>query len=159
MAAEQIRKQSSAGTRAGIYIALVVVLLGTAGFWYFRSAAERRARALELTPEAKAYVQHLRLTDVGIKATESYLKQLVVEIEGKIANVGGRPLESVELYCLFHDSSGQVVLRERVAIVSQRNGGLKPQQMKPFRLPFDNLPDSWNHQSPQLVIAGIRFTG
>lgn len=153
------RRQSSAGVSPIVYISLVLVVLGTAAFWYFQSAAGRKQQALELTPEAREYVKSLRLSDVAIKANESYLKQLVVEIEGKITNTGERPLDAVELYCVFYDAYGLVILRERVSIVSQRTGGLKPQQSKPFRLPFDNIPDSWNHQSPQLVIAGIRFAG
>ena len=153
------KKQPSAGVSPIVYVLLIVVVLGTAGFWYLQSVAGRKQQSLELTPEAREYVKSLRLSDVGLKANESYLKQLVVEIEGKITNVGERQLDAVELYCVFYDAYGQVILRERVPIVSQRAGGLKPQQTKPFRLPFDNVPDSWNHQSPQLVIAGIRFAG
>ena len=92
-----------------------------------------------------------------MKATESYLRQMVVEIDGKITNNGPRVLQKVELVCVFYDSIGQVVLRQRVTIVSERGGGLKPQETKRFRLPFDDLPESWDRQSPQLVIAGIRF--
>jgi hypothetical protein len=36
-------------------------------------------------------------------------------------------------------------------------GGLKPAETKAFRLPFDNIPQGWNNQMPQLVIAGIVF--
>ena len=155
--ANETRKEQSAGLSASIYVVLIVVVLGTAAFWYMRSTAGRRAQSLELTAEAKEYVRNLKLSEVGIKATESYLKQLVVEIEGKIKNDGARPIDSVEVYCVFYDASGQVVLRQRTPIVRDGTGGLKPQQTRAFRLPFDNLPDSWNHQSPQLVIAGIRF--
>jgi hypothetical protein len=142
----------------GVWVMLTLVLLSIAAFWYFQSVSATKARLLELTPEAKEYVSNLRLSEVGMKATESYLKQMVVEIDGKITNAGKRPLEQVELVCVFYDSIGQVVLRKRVAIVSERGGGLKPLETKRFRLPFDDLPESWNHQSPQLVIAGIRFT-
>ena len=155
--ANEMRREQSAGISAVVYVVLIVVVLGTAAFWYMRSAAGQRGQSLELTAEAKDYVRNLKLSEVGIKATESYLKQLVVEIDGKITNDGARPIETVEVYCVFYDAYGQVVLRQRVPIVRDGTGGLKPQQTRAFRLPFDNLPDSWNHQSPQLVIAGIRF--
>ncbi len=58
---------------------------------------------------------------------------------------------------MFHDSYGQLVLRKRVPIVSPRMGGLKPGETKSFRLPFDELPESWNQAMPQLVIAGVKF--
>jgi hypothetical protein len=41
---------------------------------------------------------------------------------------------------------------------SAGNGGLKPGETKSFRLPFDDLPDSWNQAMPQLVIAGVKFS-
>jgi hypothetical protein len=81
-----------------------------------------------------------------------------VEIEGKIANAGDRPLDTVEIYCVFRDPYGQLVLRRRLAIVSPRMGGLKPGETKSFRLPFDDLPASWNQAMPQLVIAGVKFS-
>jgi len=92
-----------------------------------------------------------------MKATESYLKQRIIEIEGKIGNAGDKPLDVVEIYCSFYDAYGQLVFRPRVPIVNPRMGGLKPGETKSFRLPFDEVPDSWNKQMPQLVIAGIKF--
>jgi hypothetical protein len=110
-----------------------------------------------LTPEAKAYVQHLNLADVQMKSTETYLKQVITEIEGNITNQGNRPLQSVEIVCVFYDAYGQMVLRERVAIVKRSGGALKPGDTRAFRLPFDNIPASWNNQMPNLVIAAINF--
>ena len=93
-----------------------------------------------------------------MKATDSYAGQTVVEIVGKITNGGDRNLDKVEIYCLFYDPSGQVVMRSRVPIVGGRAGGLKPAETKSFRLPFDELPQTWNQAMPQLVIAGIKFS-
>jgi hypothetical protein len=92
-----------------------------------------------------------------MRAHESYLKQEVVEITGKITNTGDRVLDSVEIVCVFYDPYGQVILRERVAIVSRKMGKLAPGESKPFRLAFDNVPESWNQAMPQMVIAAIDF--
>jgi hypothetical protein len=35
---------------------------------------------------------------------------------------------------------------------------LKPGESRDFRLPFDDIPGSWNNQMPQLVIARIEFS-
>lgn len=142
---------------APLYVILAMVLLGGGLFWFLRYTAQK-PQPIELSAEAKQYVRNLKLSDVAIKATESYVKQTIVEIEGKITNSGGRPLDTVEIYCVFHDPYGQLVLRERVPVVGARAGGLKPGQTKSFRLPFDNIPESWNRQLPQLVIAGIKFS-
>jgi hypothetical protein len=141
-----------------VYIIAAVAVLGGAQFYYLQYGSNRPMNDLPLTPEAKAYVRNLQLSDVDMKASESYFNQVVVEIDGKIGNTGDRNLDTVEIYCISHDAYGQMVLRKRVGIVSPRMGGLKPGETKSFRLPFDELPDSWNHAMPSLVIAGIKFS-
>jgi hypothetical protein len=142
-------------------LAIVIVLLlaaGLVGFLYLDRAAKRPPPPPPpLTAEARVYVRNLKLSDVEMKAHESYLKQSVVEITGNIENAGERKLDLVEITCVFYDAYGQVVLRERVPIVSKRTGGVGPGETKAFRLPFDNLPESWNQMMPQLVIARIDF--
>jgi hypothetical protein len=142
---------------AGIVIALVVIL--GAGFFLYLDRLSHRPPAPPppLTGDAKAYVRSLRLLDVDMQKHESYLKQAVVEITGKLGNNGDRVLNVVEINCVFYDPYGQVVLRERMPIVSRKIGGLAPGEIKNFRLAFDNIPESWNQALPQLVIAQIVF--
>ena len=108
-----------------------------------------------LTAEGKAYIRYLPLTDVGMKATESYAKQVITEIEGKVTNTGNRTVEFAEVACVFYDSIGQVVLREKATIVRRP---LRPGETQAFRLPFDDIPSGWNNQMPQLVVAQIRLS-
>jgi hypothetical protein len=148
----------SVGSNPLLYVVGAVVLLA-AGVWGYTQYLDRHTNSdLPLTPEAKAYSRNLQLSDVEIKAKENYFQQAVVEIDGKIANAGDRPLDTVEIYCVFRDVYGQLVLRRRLPIVSVRMGGLKPGETKSFRLPFDDLPQSWNQAMPQLVIAGVKFS-
>jgi hypothetical protein len=141
-----------------LVVGAIVVALGL-GAWavYDYWARQHPAAPPVLTAEAKAYVRNLQLSEVEMKAAESYMKQKVVEILGKIANNGPRAVNVVEINCVFYDVYGQVVLRERVAIVGRRTGALVPGNKKNFRLAFDNIPESWNQALPQLVIAQIIF--
>jgi len=157
----EAEKTQTKRARASVSPVLMVVGLAAVGLtaaWYlfFRGGPPAREKPV-LTPEAKAYVRYLALSDVEMKAKESYMRQAVVEITGTITNTGQRPLRVVEINCVFFNLYGQVVLRERVPIVSQKMGGLSPGQAKSFRLPFDNIPESWNQALPQLVIARIIF--
>ena len=160
MASEPVTDQraAAAGSNPLYYVAAVVVLLAAAGWGYMRYLDRHGNADIPLTAEARTYARNLQLSDVEMKASENYFQQAVVEIEGKIANAGDRPLDTVEIYCVFHDPYGQLVLRRRLAIVSPRMGGLKPGETKSFRLPFDDLPASWNQTMPQLVIAGVKFS-
>ncbi len=139
----------------GIVIVALAVLVG-AGIWYLNQPVKPREVA-PLTPEARAYVRNLKLSDVDMKAHESYAGQSVTEITGNVGNRGDRILKGVYINCVFYDPWGQLVLRERVPIVSQKMGALKPGESKPFRLAFDNVPPSWNQALPQMVIAAIEF--
>src|SRR5260370_30934413 len=86
-----------------------------------------------LTPEAKSYVRNLKLSEVSMKATESYVKQMVTEIEGKITNAGDRAVRRVEVYCIFYNSYNEVGLRQRVPIVTT---AVQSGEIRPFRIPF-----------------------
>jgi len=139
------------------YVLAAMLLIGGGVVWYSEHSAATEAARSVLTPEAKAYVHYLQLNDVTMKAAETYIKQTVTEINGKITNTGNRPVNSVEVFCSFRDAYGQLVLRQRSSIVRQGPAPLKPGETRTFRLAFDNLPDSWNNQMPQLVIAHIGF--
>ena len=141
-----------------VIVAAVVVALAL-GAWAVLDYVARKnpPKPQILTAEARQYVHNLQLSNVEIKAAESYMKQRVVEITGDITNNGPRAVKVVEINCVFYDPYGQLVLRERVAIVGRRTGLLAPGDKKSFRLAFDNIPESWNQQLPALVIAQIVF--
>lgn len=148
-------------------VAAVVVVLGVAGILYLNSASKRPAPPPPpLTADAKAYLKNLRFVSADgqnsesprMEAHESYMKQSVVEITGNIQNAGDRILDVIEINCVFYDPYGQVVLRQRVPVVSKRMGKLAPGETKPFRLAFDNVPEAWNQAMPQMVIARIDFS-
>ena len=141
------------GSKTSIYSVAIILILGGAALWYF-TRPQPASSLPPMRPEDKAYVHSLQLSDVTMKATESYVKQTITEIEGKVTNTGNRTVKQAELYCVFYDVYGQVVIRERVTIIQ---GVLKPGETRPFRLPFDDIPSGWNNQMPQLVIARIEF--
>jgi hypothetical protein len=141
------------GSRAAIFVLAIALVLAGALLWFVNRPQPAAANA-PLSADAKAYVRNLQLTEVTLKATESYVKQTVTEIEGKISNTGGRAVRHADVYCVFYNSYGEVILRERVPIVVTN---LKPGETRAFRLPFDDIPGGWNNQMPQLVIARIEF--
>jgi hypothetical protein len=149
------------------YLIAAVVLVGLGGFLYLDRAAKRPPEPPPpLTGPAKDYVRYLRFVSADglspespkMEAHESYLKQSVVEITGNIQNTGDRVLDLVEINCVFYDAYGQVVLRERVPIVSRKMGKLAPRESKAFRLAFDNVPEAWNQVMPSMIIARIDFS-
>ena len=100
-------------TIAAIAGALVLV----AALFFLHHPASSSAENPAATAEAKAYLAHLNLSDVNMQATENFMHQQVVEIQGNITNNGPRKLASVSVYCLFSGLNGAEVHRERLAIV------------------------------------------
>ena len=158
MAVDRLTPSKRPAIGLQVYIAAGVALAGLALFAYLQLSPSRPAPEIPLSPEGRAYIKKLQLSDVSMKATGNIASQTLVEIEGKIANTGDRAVDIVEIYCAFYDPSGQLVYKPRLAIVSAKMGGLKPGETKSFRLPFDEIPDSWNNVMPQLVVAGVKFS-
>lgn len=142
--------------RTAIWIVALLLVAGAGVGWLVSRPRPLSGSLPPLTADAKSYTRNLQLSEVTMKATESYVNQMVTEVEGKITNTGTRNVKQAELYCVFYNTYGEVILREKVAIV---RSVLKPGEMRPFRLPFDDIPASWNNQMPQLVIARIEFAG
>jgi hypothetical protein len=141
---------------AGIVIALgCILILGVFGWLTFGPKPPPPPPPV-LTEQAKQYLATLDLSNVHMQAAESFVNQRVVEILGDITNKGQRTVKLAEVICVFRDSSGKEVLRERVPIVGG-SGPLKPGETRPFRLPFDDVDESWNQALPTLVIAQIQF--
>ena len=140
-----------------VVVPLVLALGGGAFWWLDYQSRHQQSQRPVLTAEARSYLKNLALSEVTMQANESYLKQEVVEINGKVSNKGDKILKLVEINCVFYDPYRQVVLRERVAIAGRKTGDLRPGDTKSFRLAFDSIPPSWNKQMPDLVIAQIQF--
>jgi hypothetical protein len=150
-------KQKSANFVLTVVLALLGSIGGSLTYWFFLRDSAPSRQLSPLTPEARDYVKNLKLGETQMKASENYMKSMVVELTGKITNAGDRALRLVELNCVFYDPYGQVILRERVPIVRARGDAFKPGETRSFRLPFDGIPQNWNQAIPQLVIARIDF--
>ena len=139
-----------------IVIGVVVVTALLAGMFYLQRPALKSPES-QASAEAKSYLRNLELKDVTMQASENFMKQQVVEVQGAIANNGPRPLRLIEVYCLFYGIDGHELHRERVSVVSATAAPLKPGETRRFRLPFDNLPGGWNQALPNMVIAQLGF--
>ena len=135
----------------------VIVVAAVIALGYLSRPAHVTSQTRPASEEARAYVPNLALSDVNMKATENFMKQQVVEIEGKIANHGERSVDSIDVYCIFRDVKGHEMYRQRSRILQTKGSAFKPGEARSFRLAFDELPDGWNQAMPTLVIAQIAF--
>ncbi len=136
----------------------VAVLAGLGAFAWLTFGPQPAPRAKPtLTQEAKAYLPNLKLSEVEPQTSESYIRKSLFEIMGKITNAGPRTVTAVHVTCVFRDFNGKELKRELASVVQPGSGPLAPNATKPFRLAFDDVPDDWNQQMPDFVIAGMSF--
>ncbi len=139
-------------------IGAIVVLLGLGiAFFLFWQAQHQSDDAQVLTDEAREYLPNLDLKEVEMAASDTFLEQTLVEITGRIQNLGDRTVSLVEINCVFREINGIEIAREPRVVVGPRTGPLEPQEEQPFRLAFDNLPADWNQAVPSLFVARIEF--
>ena len=156
-------------------VAGIVVLVGLGGFWYLdRTSRQAPPGPAPLTGAAREYVKYLKFVGADgvtqenpvMDSHESYLQQSIVEISGNLLNSGNRALNSVEVTWLFYEPGAvmpdgqlykEIIWRERTFLVTKKSGGLEPGKAKPFKVSFDNIPDTWNQAMPGIVIAAIEF--
>lgn len=137
-------------------MALAMALLGgIAGFLYVRSGAGEDLGTL--TAEAEAYMNKLQLTEVEMKAADSFMQSTLVEITGRITNNGDRTVRLVEVNCIFTNPYGERLYRHRSQLVRPRGEPMKPGDSRTFRLAFDSIPEGWNQALPYFAIARIEF--
>ena len=142
---------------AAVVISLVVIA-GIAVFtWLSFAPVPALPSRPTLTPEARAYLPNLKLSDVQPQTSESYIQKSLFEIMGKLTNSGPKTIRGVQVTCVFRDYNEREVKRELVSVADAHSGALVPNATKSFRLAFDDVPDEWNHQMPDFVIAQISF--
>lgn len=149
-------KKTEARRFSGPAIAVLVtaIVVSIAFIWLETRSAAPPPPPAAASPEAKAYVANLKLSEVELKEAQAWAGNKVVELAGRITNAGGRSVKLVELTCIFLNVYGQQIGRERLAIVRRP---LAPGETRNFRLPFENIAEGWNQSMPQLVIANIQF--
>jgi hypothetical protein len=134
----------------------VIACMGVFAYLSFGPKPASRPKPV-LTPEARAYLPYLKLSDVQPQTSESYVQKSLFEILGKITNAGPKTVTDAQVTCIFRDYSGREVKRELASVVGAKGGALAPNATKSFRLAFDDLPDTWGRTMPDFVIAQISF--
>jgi Protein of unknown function (DUF2393) len=125
-------------------------------------------RAEQKKPAAlPAYAANLKFSDMTTSAAQNFAGQTVSYIDGSITNTGDKTVVHAMVQITFKDELGQTAQRDELAIRVLRTGGpydeavdltlspLAPDQIKPFRLTFENISAQWNHAYPDLQITQV----
>ena len=117
----------------------------------------RKGAAVQAVPvEELSYASQVTLSGLHLSAEENFLGQQVVYLDGEMTNRGSKVVRQLKVRLFFRDLLNQVVLREEQEIVGGRAEFLRPAQTRSFQIRFDQTPDSWNRQVPELRIVFLQ---
>lgn len=105
--------------------------------------------------EALAYASQLGFSGLHLSAEVNFLGQQVVYLDGQIANAGPKVVRQLGVRLFFRDILNQVVLREEHEVIGGAQS-VGPGQTRAFQIRFDQVPDSWTRQVPELQIIALR---
>jgi hypothetical protein len=106
--------------------------------------------------EDLAYASQVAFSGLHLSAEENFLGQQVVYLDGEMTNRGSKVVRQLKGRLLFRDLLNQVVLREEQTILGGSAEFLQPARTRSFQIRFDQTPDSWNRQVPELQIIFLQ---
>lgn len=140
-------------------VVLVVVVVGVI------------ALLLRSSPKGKSaphpYAANLRLSDLKMSAAENFVGATVTYLDGTVTNAGDKTVIHATAEVVFKDDVGQLAQREDVPLLVLKTSGpypdavdlrispLAPNQSKAFRLTFEHVSSTWNHQMPDLQVMDV----
>jgi len=150
-------------------IAVVVAALILAAFIFYLPRMPKRgpnptAAEVPTQPFGKA------IQISGVKMQPSPVEGNLY-IQGTVSNASPKKINDVTVVARFYGKDGNVIHQDTVPMqslpkktgdtvaVSFAEDPLSPDSSKEFRLAFDNIPSTWNHELPAIEIAHVGFVG
>ncbi len=110
----------------------------------------------------------LRLSSISLSPQEAH-NQANVDVYGQVSNTGAQPVTSAIISAVFKDKNGNAIVTqqkpmERVDLQPKEKtldekdflqDPLKPAQSAGFRVSYTEIPQSWNHEPPQLSVLQV----
>ena len=151
------------------FVAVAVAALILAAFLFYLPRTPRRGpNPTAADVPQQPFGQQLQLTNVKVQPSPAGGS---VYIQGTVSNASPKKVNEVTVVARFKDKDGNVVHQDTVPMqalpkdtantvaVSFAEDPLNPDGTKEFRLAFDNVPDTWNHEAPALEVAHVGFPG
>lgn len=133
-------------------VIVVVVLLGVLG-GPARPGPARKP--LPFGAAEQAYAPNVKFTNPKMSRFANMLNQDVTYVDGEIVNEGNRSIAALAVTVVFRNVENKVVKRQTVRPLHPGAAPIAPGERRPFRLAFDQIPDSWNMRYPDMQVTGL----
>jgi hypothetical protein len=153
-----LREQKSRFPAAFLAGGIVVAIIVGALFLLTRNSHSPGPTAeppLPMTAVEQAYAPSIKFTDIQMARATNFLNQELTYVAGVLTNDGARAIRRVEVTIEFHDSFGQVILRETRRVPGPYADPIAPGDHRDFQFTFEHIPAQWNRQYPVLRVTGL----
>jgi hypothetical protein len=163
------KKSAEPRSLAPWIIAGIVVLL-ILGIFLARSHHASQANSAPEGPiQPDPYAANLPISNLQMSEASSVVGGKSIYVDGMIANHGNRTVSGITVQVAFHDFTGQFARNETMPVNLIRThqpyidtepvsaAPIAPGETREFRLIFDNVPDSWNQNYPDIHVIGVKF--
>ena len=158
-------QEKTAGSRATLIFAAVVLLAIGASLWFLVKAppgSKPGTLQVVVTPKMgdfeQQYAKSIRVENIALSRAENFLHQEVTILNADVVNGGTQAIAALELSVEFSDDMNQVVLREARSVLGTPAVRLAPGERRSFEISFDHVPLSWNRQQPTVHVVNLQLT-
>jgi len=150
-------------------IAGIIVLL-ILGIFLARSHHSAPANSAGAGPaQPDPYAANLALSNLQMSEASSVAGGKSIYLDGSIANHGNRTVSGITVQVAFHDFTGQFARNEAMPLNLIRThqpyidtqpvsaAPIAPGETREFRLIFDNVPENWNQNYPDIRVIEVKF--
>ena len=122
-----------------------------------RKSVVEDAVAIKMNPVEQDYAKRIEVGNIAVSRAENFLHQEVTILSGELYNGGPERVLNLSLTAEFFDSTNQLVLTQTRNVLAGPQAALAPGEHRSFEISFEQVPNSWNMQSPTVRIARLRL--
>ena len=136
--------------------ALVVVALLLVFGWLERPGPPGpAAKPLPFGAAEQVYAGKVKFENLKMSRFANFLNQEVTYLDGDIVNQGDRSIAELAVTVEFRNIENQMVMRQTLRPVNEHAAPIAPGEQRSFRLAFEQIPDDWNMQYPNIRVTGL----
>jgi hypothetical protein len=141
-------------------------ILGAAillSLWFLFEPLQNRKSVVEepatvkMNPAEQDYAKKIEIGNIAVNRAENFLHQEVTVLSGELYNGGTERVLGLSLNTEFFDGTNQLVLSQTRNVLASPQSALAPGEHRSFEISFEQVPNSWNMQSPVVRIARLQL--
>lgn len=144
--------------RAGIVVALMLLIAGLAAGWAFMTSGQPEASVpLTEVSDTAAIQGSVQLSHLSIATSENFARQKIYVISAHLKNVSDKPLRMAEVKMTFTDFEGKPIREYTQKVLDKNEKPLPPGLELRFEVRQENLPRGWNYRVPITEMARLGY--